>query len=236
MNKKQTQIFYAAYFSESENLEQLIQSEKDCVLSIPIPYDQWYWHPQKTIEFTVFEILRMNLEIWSYSKEKKDHAKQYYAHTQECIKIINNKFGSNNKIPEINYFKFYKLLWALGEDEEWYEGEQFNELLAIGANEIDIHLYNCAQKRNTEKVLVLLKQGANPYIQFEDEKQYKNSLILDSLVSELDFQATHHNSIVNKYLKHGSSIFMNEEIHEYLTSLYGYSSSVYTLDLIENYK
>ncbi|HSH51565.1 MAG TPA: hypothetical protein VK982_07565 [Bacteroidales bacterium] len=235
MNKKQKQIFFSAYFSEPKNLNQLIQSKNDSLLSIPIPYDQWYWHPQKTIEFNVFEILRMNMEIWSYSKEKKDHAKQYYAHTQECIKIINNKFGSDNKIPEINYFKFYKLLWALGEDEEWYEGE-FNELLASGANEIDIHLYNCAQKRNTQKVLELLKKGANPYIQFEDEKQYKNSLILDSLITELSFQATHYNLIFDYYLQHGSYSFRKDEIHYCFEKLYGYSSSIYTLDLIENFE
>lgn len=64
MNKKQAQIFYAAYFSESENLGRLIQLKNDCQLLIPVPYD--HWHPQMTIEFDMFEILRMNLDIWKY--------------------------------------------------------------------------------------------------------------------------------------------------------------------------
>lgn len=61
MNKKQAQIFYAAYYSESENLDSLIQSRRDWHLTVPVPYDSWYWNLQKTIEFTVFEILCMNL-------------------------------------------------------------------------------------------------------------------------------------------------------------------------------
>ena len=70
MKKKSIKIFKSLFHLNLDSLKTLIQDESDLYLAFPIPDD--FDYSESYVKLTVFDILRMKIDIWSRVIHSKD--------------------------------------------------------------------------------------------------------------------------------------------------------------------
>ena len=112
MSDKQRTLFFAAYFSELETIKKFANSPIDLDLIVPIDQNYRQWNEQTEIKISVLEILRMVYDSFidlsnkaSLDSEIKINPKSIFQRTQQSIEWINEKFGLQESITDIDYGK-----------------------------------------------------------------------------------------------------------------------------------
>ena len=103
MTDRQIKIFLAAYFSDLEQLNKLVENQDNLILPCEIK--------SYKIPFTVFDILQMNLDIWEDVKTEntlknypKFRPKEFHANTLKCINYLSDKLHIY-KLDKEHYLK-----------------------------------------------------------------------------------------------------------------------------------
>jgi len=167
MKKESLKIYKSLFNLNLDSLKTLIQDESDLYLVFPIPDNFDYSEP--FVKLTVFDILRMKIDIWSrvtHSKDLKEISdflpEKIYKKAIECKEYLASKFPNFNS--NFEYVKYQDLMLDFYASENYIDEVAFNEYLIQGFQSIDIELVNAAISRNEKLVIDLLKNGAAPNI------------------------------------------------------------------------
>ncbi|MCK9254182.1 MAG: hypothetical protein GX793_08105 [Bacteroidales bacterium] len=235
--------FKATFYADLSSLKELIQSEKDLLISIPTPRKDYdlFWD-QNYINISILDILNwaafgfyeyfetdnICTEIHNAKKEliskKCINPQKYYYQVIECLDWICSKFEINNF--EIKDFSSYRYLRHFLFDNEGYlDEEDIKDALKTGFRKIDLDLINAAEIGNGIECNRLISEGANYKIDPLDFTDV--SLIIEILDGDLYFHTLNlisYLSEINKYDKN--------DYYEMLSSLYQVGVSNYILDII----
>jgi hypothetical protein len=239
MSDKQRTLFFAAYFSELETIKNFANSPIDLDLIVPIDQNYRQWNEQTEIKISVLEILRMVYDLFidlkdrtSLYSEIKINPKRIFQKAQQSIDCLNEKFGLQESIPDIDYGKYVKLIYDLQENT-WIDSDEYNEFQNKGYRKIDLDLINEGMKRNVKDIIKLLQQGANPYIDPYDGNT--ESALIDSLQSAKSFYFNNFCELYQSYLDNSSDDLRQQDCYRYLWQLYGVASSAEMIRTIKNY-
>lgn len=148
-----------------DSLKNLIHKESDLILIFPIPKEIVY--PETVVKFTVFDILRMEIDIWARVKINEDLKlltgflpDNIFKRAIECKEYLYAKFP--NFKADFEYAKHRDLMLDLYTDKNYIEEEAFKEYLNQGFESLDLELVNAAMARDEALVIDLLKRGAEP--------------------------------------------------------------------------
>jgi len=163
MKKKSIKIFKSLFHLNLESLKTLIQDESDLYLAFPIPDD--FDYSESYVKLTVFDILRMKIDIWARVIHSKDLKKisdflpeNILKKALECKEYLEAKFPNFNS--DFEYVRYQDLLLDFYANEYYIDEESFNDYLSKGFQSIDIELVNATISRNEKLVIELLKNGA----------------------------------------------------------------------------
>jgi len=239
MCDKQRELFFAAYFSELETIKKFANSPIDLDLILPIDQNYWQWNEQTEIKISVLEILRMVYDSFidlsnkaSLDSEIKINPKSIFQRTQQSIEWINEKFGLQESITDIDYGKYIKIIFDLQENT-WIDSDEYNEFQNKGYRKIDLDLINEGMKRNVKDAIKLLQQGANPYIDPYDGNV--PSALIDSLQSAKSFYFNNFCELYQTYLDNSHHDLKKTDFYKYLWQLYGVASSAEMIRTIKRY-
>lgn len=70
MKKKSIKIFKSLFHLNLDSLKTLVQDESDLYLAFPIPDD--FDYSESYVKLTVFDILRMKIDIWARVTHSND--------------------------------------------------------------------------------------------------------------------------------------------------------------------
>jgi len=131
----------------------------------------------------------LSLRFWEIRKDnqglKHHYAKQLYKNAERILDTIEKE---NN----LESYKPYDSSWlaeTLAEQQFQFDGydlenEQTQAMIKAGIREIDIQLYNAAWGRRYKETKRLLKEGANPFVNFDDSEGVYMGSIFAQLVNE----------------------------------------------------
>lgn len=237
--------FKATYYADLSTLKELIHSEKDLLITIPTPGNDYdlYWG-QNYIKISIIDILNWavygfyeyfetdNICTERYNAKKELISKKcinpqkYYYRIIECLDWICSKFEIKNF--EIKDFSSYRYLRHFIFDNDGYlDEEEIKDALKTGFRKIDLDLINAAEIGNGIECNRLISEGANykiDPIDFTDE-----SLIIEILDSDLQFHTLSLISYLSEINKYDEN-----DYYEMLSSLYQVGVSNYILDIIIN--
>lgn len=242
MTSKQFDIFLAAFFSDWEKLDGLLESQDDLDLIVSFTGGYLFSYLRE-FHFSVPEIVQMNIDSWYSVRKSKEltsypmiNPGKFYTESRKCLRNLKMRFPGY-PFSAVDYtknvgleFDFYK---SEGYIEEYIDCEEYYEYLAEGYRELDLDLINCTIKRNVRKVTRLLKKGANPMIDPFDKMV--ESAMLDSVLADESFHFTH---LVQEHVRKLSSGYGSFEIKrsEWMIShLYGSASAAKIYDTVEKF-
>jgi hypothetical protein len=239
MSDKQRELFFAAYFSEFDTIKEYVNSPIDLDLVVLINQNYQQWNGQKEIKTSVLEILKMVYDSLidlknktSLNSEIKINPKSIFQKTQQSIDWINEKFGLQESIPDLDYGKYVKLIYDLQENT-WIDSDEYSEFQNNGYRKIDLDLINEGMKRNVKDAIKLLQRGANPYIDPYDGNTA--SALIDSLQSAKSFYFNNFCGLYQPYLDNSFHDFKKADCYKYLWQLYGVASSAEMIRTIKKY-
>lgn len=167
MKKKSIKIFKSLFHLNLDSLKTLILDESDLYLAFPIPDN--FDYSESYVKLTVFDILRMKIDIWSRVTHSKD-LKEISDFLPENIlkKVLECKEYFEAKYPNFNsdfeYVNYQDLMLDFYANENYIDEDSFDDYLNQGFQSIDIELVNATISRNEKLVIDLLKNGAKPSI------------------------------------------------------------------------
>jgi hypothetical protein len=236
MTPKQFDIFLAAFFSDWEKLDRLLETQEDLELTVEFTGGYLFSYPEK-FNFSVPDIIQMNIDCWYSIRDKKElintpdiNPAKFYRQSKKCLRNLKKRFPEFRFSP-VDYTKNLDLVTGLMEDEEFIDYNEYNEYNKEGYREIDLDLINYAVRRNVKKVVQLLKKGANPVIDPFDKTS--EAVVPIRLAGD---DSLHFNNIYPVHLKrisHGYGIFIIKDCEWMIANLYGSASSAKVYDTIE---
>jgi hypothetical protein len=145
MEQKQFDLFLAAFFSDKEKLDGLLNTSNDLDLTCNISYAGF--ETEKTdFNFSVLDILQMNLDCWASLKEKEElnspqpiNPKIFYKNTLECFENMLKLFP-DMPYHGINYEHYIFLILCCDDDEHWFSEAEMKAYKAEGYKTIDLEL------------------------------------------------------------------------------------------------
>lgn len=233
MKQKQFEIFLSAFFSDKKKIDELVVSKNDLEIQFQIP---GIYSGTIEYKFTVLDILQMNLDSWHSIKdydelESAKHIcpKLFYQDTLDCIDIILRKFHDLH-YDGVEYDKYINLILNYDDDEDWFDKNEMKEYEAEGYRRIDLDLINYGVRRNVNKVIELLDNGANPMIDPDDKTN--ESEILDILVSRDSLSFISIVACHEQKINEGYESFDLTELEYLISQLYATASSAKLYDII----
>jgi hypothetical protein len=169
---------------------------------------QLYFSDHNFEKVSLLHIAKMSLDLWSSLRERVEilpfqmedryqHALwiyDYIAVTTGQTEPFELDYASLSRQPPFNHIEW---------EWEWLNFEKERPaMVAAGIREIDIQLYNAVLLRQRELVLDLLKKGANPYVNLQDDEQVYLGTLFDHLQME-EILEDHHDFrgwLVNYYM------------------------------------
>ncbi|NEW78867.1 MAG: hypothetical protein GZ086_05465 [Gelidibacter sp.] len=167
MKEKSLKIYQSLFYLNLDSLKNLIQEESDLHLIFPVPKEIAY--PESFVKLTVFDILRMKIDIWAQVNIQENLElltgflpEKIYKRALECKEYLDHKFPDFN--ADFEYVKHRDLMLDSLANKNDIEGEVFNDYINRGFESLDLELVNAVIARNEDLVIDLLKSGANPTI------------------------------------------------------------------------
>ena len=167
MDEKSLKIYKSLFYLNLDSLKNLIQEESDLHLTFPIPKDIDY--PEPYVKLTVFDILRMKIDIWARVNIQEDLKlltgflpENMYKRALECKEYLDTKFSDFN--TDFEYVKHRDLMLDFYANKNYVDEENFNDYINQGFESLDLELVNAAISRNEALVIDLLKSGADPTV------------------------------------------------------------------------
>ena len=233
MEEKSLKIYKSLFYLNLDSIKNLIQEESDLQLIFPIPLTISY--PESEVKLTVFDILRMKIDIWARVKINDDlklHTgflpENIYKKALECKEYLDAKFPDIKS--DFEYVKYRDLMLDFYADKNYIEEEAFEAYINQGFESLDLELVNAAIARNEALVIDLLKKGADPTVDIFNS---------DAMIDLMDYLENKESSSFVDY----NSLLMDDfnqykyvDVFESLSDLYTAASTCKMLLLIGFYK
>ena len=240
LKEKYLSVFKAAFFSEEDALNELVKNEEDLYFEMEIPKGIQYFDLTK-FEFTVFDILQMNLEVWDFYKEgeyfKDDDSginpKRFYQQTQSCIKCLKEKFPFV-EVQEVDYAKYIGFLYPITDDDPHFSKEEVDQILKSGVRRLDFDLTEAVISRNINRIKLLLSQGANPNVDIYQDGEPQPNLRRVGMDSSWGFNQ--HFVDHRNYLNSSPNDYIMDDPYESLSFLYIIASSDRVCRILEEHE
>lgn len=233
MEEKSLKIYKSLFYLNLDSLKTLIQAERDLNLTFPVPDHIDY--PETSLKLTVFDILRMKIDIWVQVKNNDDLKSitgflpdRIYKKALACKAYLDLKFPGFQS--DFEYVKYRDLMLDYYANKNYIEEDAFNDFMDKGIQSIDIELVNAAIARNEALVIDLLKSGANPMINIANSDSTINLLEYLKIIESAAFKD------YNSLLMDDFNSYDYTDIFESLSDLYVVASTSKMLLLIDFYK
>ena len=233
MEEKSLKIYKSLFYLNLDSLKNLIQEENDLYLLFPVPKEIAY--PESAVKLTVFDILRMKIDIWARVKINGDLElitgflpDNIYKRAIACKEYLDAKFPDFN--TDFAYMKYRNLMLDFYADKNYIDEEAFNNLINQGFESLDLELVNAAIARNEALVIELLKTGANPTVDLFNS---------DAMIDLMDYLENKESSYFvdyNSLLMDDFNQYKNVDLFQSLSDLYAAASTCKMLLLIDFYK
>lgn len=233
MEEKSLKIYKSLFYLNLDSLKNLIQEESDLHLIFPIPKEITY--PESFVKLTVFDILRMKIDIWARAKNRADLKSitgflpdNIYKRALKCKEYLDAKFPDFN--PDFEYVKHRDLMLDFYANKNYIDEKVFNDYLNQGFESVDLELVNAAVARNEALVIDLLKNGANPATDIFNG---------DAMIDLMEYLEHKESYCFMEYHRHLMEDFNEYEylgIFSSLSDLYAAASTCKMLLLIDFYK
>lgn len=233
MEEKSVKIYKSLFYLNLDSLKNLIQQESDLLLFFSIPKEITY--PGYSVKLTVFDILRMKIDIWARAKNRDDLKLitrflpgNIYKKAIVCKEYLDAKFP--NFKADFEYVKHRDLMLDFYANKNYIEEEAFKDYINQGFESLDLALVNAAVARNEALVINLLKNGANPATDIFNS---------DATIDLMAYLAHKEHFYFREYHKHLMEDFNEYEyldIFSSLSYLYAAASTCKMLLLIDFYK
>lgn len=233
MEVKSLKIYTSLFYLNLDSLKNLIQEESDLHLTFPIPKDIDY--PEPYVKLTVFDILRMKIDIWSRAKISEDLElltgflpDKIFKRALECKEYLDAKFPDFK--ADFEYAKHRDLMLDFYADKNYIDEEAFNDYINQGFESLDLELVNAAISRNEALVIDLLKSGADPTVDIFNR---------DAKIDLMDYLENKESlcfSDYNRLLMDDFNRFKYSNVFRSLSYLYAAASTSKMLLLIDFYK
>jgi len=233
MEEKSLKIYKSLFYLNLDSLKNLIQAESDLYLIFPIPKEITY--PEYSVKLTVFDILRMKIDIWARVHIQEDLklltgflSINIYKRAIACKEYLDAKFP--NFKANFEYVKHRDLMLDFLANKNYIEAEVFYDYINQGFESVDLELVNAAIARNEALVIDLLKSGANPTVNILDS----NAIIdlMDYLIHNERYCFMKYNSL----LMDDFNQYRYADIFKSLSDLYASASTCKMLLLIDLFK
>lgn len=185
MKKKSIKIFKSLFHLNLDSLKTLIQDESDLYLAFPIPDN--FDFSESYVKLTVFDILRMKIDIWSrvtHCKDLKEISdflpENILMKALECKEYFEAIYPNFNS--DFEYVNYQDLMLDFYANENYIDEDSFDDYLNQGFQSIDIELVNATISRNEKLVIDLLKNGAKPSINLINSTEIID--LMDYLINE----------------------------------------------------
>ena len=233
MDEKSIKIYKSLFYLNLDSLKNLIQEESDLHLTFPIPKEIAY--PEPSVKLTVFDILRMKIDIWARVNIQDDLKlltgflpENMYKRALECKEYLDAKFPDFK--ADFVYAKHRNLMLDFYANKNYIEEEAFNDYINQGFESLDLELVNAAIARDETLVIDLLKSGANPTVNIFDS----NAMI--DLMDYLEHKESYYFVEYNSLLMDDFNQYKYVNLFESLSDLYAAASTSKMLLLIDFYK
>ena len=233
MEEKSLKIYQSLFYLNLDSLKNLIKEETDLHLIFPIP--QKITYPESSVKLTVFDILRMKIDIWARVKINEDLKlltgflpEKIYIRALECKEYLEAKFP--NFKTDFKYVKHRKLMSDYYANKYFIDEEVFNNYINQGFESVDLELVNAAVARNEALVIEMLKSGANPAI------NVFNSDAKIDLMEYLEYKESYYFMAYNSLLMADFNQYKYVDLFRCLSDLYAAASTSKMLLLIDFYK
>jgi hypothetical protein len=233
MEEKSLKIYKSLFYLNLDSLKNLVQEESDLHLIFPVTGDIAY--PEPSVKLTVFDILRMKIDIWARVKNREDLKSitgflpdNIYKRAIECKEYLDAKFP--NFKADFEYVKHRELMLDFYANKNYVDDEAFNVYLDQGFESLDLELVNAAIARNEALVIDLLKSGANP------ATDIFNSDAMIDLMEYLEHKESYCFMEYHKHLMDDFNVYEYLDIFSSLSDLYASASTCKMLLLIDFYK
>jgi len=233
MEEKSLKIYKSLFYLNLDSLKNLIQEESDLNLIFPIPREIVY--PEPCLKLTVFDILRMEIDIWARVKNKEDLKlftgflpDNIYKKAVECKEYLDAKFPDFK--TDFDYAKHRDLMLDFYADKNYIDEEAFNDYINQGFESLDLALVNAAMARNEVLVIDLLKRGADPTVDI-----FNRDAMID-LMDYLENKESLFFADYNRLLMDDFNQYQYVDIFQSLSDLYAAASTSKMLLLIGFYK
>lgn len=233
MVEKSLKIYKSLFYLNLDSLKNLIQEESDLNLIFPIPKEIVY--PEPCLKLTVFDILRMEIDIWARVKNNEDLKlftgflpDNIYKKAFECKEYLDAKFPDFK--TDFEYAKHRDLMLDFYVDKNYIGEEAFNDYINQGFESLDLELVNAAMARNEALVIDLLKRGADPTVDI-----FNRDAMID-LIDYLENKESLCFADYNRLLMDDFNQYQYVDIFQSLSDLYAAASTSKMLLLIGFYK
>ena len=233
MEEKSLKIYKSLFYLNLDSLKNLIQEESDLFLIFPRPKEIAY--PEISVKLTVFDILRMKIDIWARVKINEDLkfltgflTENIIKKALECKEYFEAKFP--NFKSSFEYVKHRDLMLDFYADKNYIGEEAFNEFINQGFKSLDLELVNAAIDRNEALVIDLLKSGADPTVDI-----FNSNAMID-LMAYLENKESSGFVDYNSLLMDDFNQYKYVDIFQSLSDLYTAASTCKMLLLIDFYK
>lgn len=233
MDDKSLKIYKSLFYLNLESLKALIQEESDLHLVFPIPENIAY--PEPSVNLTVFDILRMKIDVWSRVKNNEDLKlltgflpDKIFKRALECKEYLDAKFPDFK--ADFEYVNHRNLMLDYYANKNYIDEEAFNDYINQGFESLDLELVNAAMARNESLVISLLKSGADPTVDI-----FNSDAMID-LMEYLEIKESTCFVDYNSLLMTDFNQYKYVDIFESLSDLYAAASTSKMLLLIDFYK
>ncbi|MDO9038333.1 MAG: hypothetical protein Q7U59_08310 [Lutibacter sp.] len=233
MEEKSLKIYKSLFYLNLDSLKNLIQEESDLHLIFPIPKEITFM--EYSVKLTVFDILRMKIDIWARVKSQIDLKlltgflpDNIYKKAIACKEFLDAKFPDFK--TDFEYVKHRDLMLDFYANKNYIEEEAFDDYINQGFESLDLELVNAAVARNEALVIDLLKKGADPAI---------NIFNSAAMIDLMDYLVHKEHYYFMEYHKHLMGDFNEYEYFDTFKSLshiYAAASTCKMLLLIDFYK
>lgn len=233
MLEKSLRIYKALFYLNLDSIITLIREESDLQLLFPIP--ETFAYVASPVKLTVFDILRMKLDVWSWVSQQ-EHL-QYHTgflpenmcnRALECKAYLEEKFSGFK--DNFAYGKYRYLMLDVHANNNYIENEIFEEYLEKGYAVPDLELVNAALSRDEAYAMNALKRGANPKIKlFHLPSQSNLSNFLER--TETSYFTDYQNHLMGDF-----NDYTYKSLFESLSDLYAAASTAKILLLIDLYQ
>lgn len=229
------EIFLAVFFNDIKKVKELLSQHTQFKKSYMLDLECGYFSSEH-IKIPIYQVTMLLDSFWrNITSLNGMRESDLQIMKEQIVEMLQfwKEYYKISELEEMNYNRWVTLILAIDpNDDEWCL--DFETAEKLGVSKRDALLLSKSYARNKEAVISLLQQGANPYVEHEDEFYGA----LEHLEHEELFQSTFYWGLFDLHTKEGYAPFYamsDDDIRGMFATLYGVGSTSELIQTIEKY-